>query len=416
MRRKSVFSSCFALAAPIVLAAAAAFLPTAIGDDWPQWRGPNRNGISSEKGWRDHWAPDGPPTLWKANVGAGFSSFAVAEGRVYTMGNADDKDTVFCFDVATGKQLWTHSYPADLGDKYFDGGTTGTPTVDDGRVFTLSRWGDLFCFDAATGKVIWSRNIQKEIGVPVPTWGFSGSPTVTGNLLLLAAGESGLALDKSTGKTVWQSAAKEAGYSTPLPVRHDGKWLVLVSSAQAYLGVELDTGKEQWRMRWLTEYGVNAADPVIDGDRVFISTGYGKGAALLKPSAGREPEVLWKNKTLRTQRNAAILVGGYLYGVDGDTTEKAALKCVDIATGEQKWSDPAVGSGALMAADGKLIALSDRGELLVAPASPAGFKPTARAQVFGGKCWTVPVLANGLIWCRNSRGDVVCANVRSTAQ
>src|SRR5204863_7722662 len=159
-----------------------------------------------------------------------------------------------------------------------------------------------------------------------------------------------------------------------------------------------------------------AADPIIDGDRVFISSGYGKGGALLKPNGGAEPAVLWKNKTLRSQRNAAVLVGGHLYGVDGDTNEKATLKCVDMATGEERWSETAVGSGALMAADGKLIVLGDRGELMVAPASPEGFKPTARAQVLGGKCWTVPVLANGLIWCRNSRGDVVCVDARAQTQ
>ncbi len=169
-------------------------------------------------------------------------------------------------------------------------------------------------------------------------------------------------------------------------------------------------------MRWLTQYGVNAADPIIAADRVFISTGYGKGGAFLKPSAGAEPTVLWKTRALRTQRNAAVLLGGNLFGVDGDADEKAALKCVDISTGEVKWSEPAVGSGSLMAADGKLIVLSDRGELMVVPATPEGFKPTARAQVLGGKCWTVPVLANGLIWCRNSRGDVVCVDVRVQSQ
>src|SRR5438876_3289468 len=392
----------------IALACFAVFHTIAWAEGWPHWRGPNNNGVSTEKLWRDRWLPDGPPILWKANVGTGFSSFAVARGRGYTMGNSENRDAVFCCDAVTGKEIWSHSYSADLGDKYFDGGTTGTPTVDGDRVFTFGRWGDVISLDAATGKVIWSRNVQKDAHVRVPTWGFSGSPMVFENLLMLTAGEAGMALDKETGKTVWQSANKEAGYSTPLPWQHDRKSLALVSSGQAYLAIEPQTGKEHWRIRWLTQYSVNAADPIIDGERVFISTGYGKGGALLKPDAGPEPTVLWKNKALRTQRNAAVLMGGHLFGVDGDTNEKAALKCVDIATGEVKWSEQAVGSGALMAADGKLIVLGDRGELMVAPASPEGFQPTARAQVLGGKCWTVPVLANGLIWCRNSRGDVVC--------
>jgi outer membrane protein assembly factor BamB len=390
--------------------------PAAWADDWPQWRGPNHNGISSEKQWRDHWPAAGPPILWKAKVGTGFSSFAVAGGRVWTMGNSDDRDTVFCFDSATGKEIWSHSYAADLGDKYFEGGTTGTPTVEGDRVFTLSRWGDVFCLDAATGKVIWSRNVQKETRVRVPTWGFSGSPMVFESLLLLAVGEAGMGLDKGAGTIIWQSANKDAGYSTPVPWQHDGKWFALVGSGLAYLAVEPQTGKEQWRFRWLTQYGVNAADPIIDGDQVFISSGYGKGGALLKPGTGPEPAVLWKNKTLRSQRNAAVLLHGHLFGVDGDTNEKAALKCLDISSGQEKWSEPSVGSGALMAADGKLIVLGDRGELMVAPASPEGFKPTARAQVLGGKCWTVPVLANGLILCRNSRGDVVCVDARVQTQ
>ncbi len=415
MRRKlPLFSSFACVPATALCGLLAALHPPAWADDWPQGRVPNHNAISTEKLWRDHWPPEGPPALWKARVGTGFSSFAVATGRVYTMGNSEDKDTVFCFDALTGKGIWTHSYSADLGDKYFDGGTTATPTVDGERVFALSRWGDLFCLDAATGQVIWARHIQKETRARVPTWGFSGSPTVFENLLLLNVGEAGLALDKGTGKTVWQSANKEAGYSTPLPWQSGGKWLALVSSSQAYLAIDPQTGREQWRLRWVTQYGVNAADPIIDNNRLFISTGYGKGGALFKPDVGPEPTVLWKNKALRTQRNAAVLLGGHLFGVDGDADTKAALKCVDVATGEERWSEPAVGSGALMAADGKLIVLSDRGELMVAPASPEGFKPTARAQVLGGKCWTVPVLANGLIWCRNSRGDVVCVDVRAS--
>ena len=387
-----------------------------IAEDWPQWRGPTRNGISVEKNWLDHWPKEGPRIAWKANVGLGFSSFVVAQGRVYTLGNSDNKDTVFCFDTVSGKEIWHHSYPADLGDKFFEGGTTSTPAIDGDKVFTLSRWGDLFCFEAATGKVIWSRNLQKEMGVRVPGWGFSGSPTIVENLLLLNVGEAGMALEKSSSKVIWQSANKDSGYSTPLPWQREGRSLLLLGSGQSYLAVDLKTGKEQWRIRWLTQYGVNAADPVIDHDRIFISSGYGKGAALLQPTNSAEPEVLWKNKTLRTQINSAVLLDGFLYGIDGDSTDKAALKCVELASCAEKWSAPATGFGALMVADGKLIVLGERGELMVAPASVKEFSPTARAQVLGGKCWTVPVLANGFVWCRNSRGDVGCVDLRVNAK
>jgi outer membrane protein assembly factor BamB len=366
--------------------------------------------VSAETGWLDTWPADGPPTAWKAKVGLGFSSLVIAQGRVFTLGHADQQDTVWCFDTAGGKVLWKHSYPADLGDKFFEGGTTGTPTIVGDHVFTLSRWGDVFCFEAATGKVLWSKNLQKEISVAVPTWGFAGAPLAHEKLLVLNVGDAGLALDQATGKIVWQSANKNAGYSTPLPIERGGQWLALFGDGDAYVAVNLRDGKEVWRIRWLTEYGVNASDPIVEGDRIFLSTGYGKGAALFKLGTGA-PEQMWKSKSLRTQLNPAVLFRGQLYGTDGDTADKAVLKCLDFETGQERWAYPGFGSGAVIIAEGKIIALSAAGELLVAPALPSGFKPTGRSQVLGGKCWTAPVLANGHIYCRSSRGDVVAVDV-----
>ncbi len=384
-------------------------------EDWGQWRGPARNGISPETKWSTQWPVEGPTILWKTNVGIGLSSMVAAADRVFTMGNSENADTVFAFHTVTGKLLWKHTYPADLGDKYFEGGTTGTPTVDGDQVYSLSRWGDVFCFEASTGKIIWNRNVQTETGARVPSWGFTGAPLVQGNMLLLSVGESGLALDKSTGKTLWQSSTKEAGYTTPVPWSQGGKSQVVFSSSQAYIGVEPTTGKELWRMKWVTQYGVNAADPIADGDRLFISSGYGKGAALIKPLAVGEPETIWKSKALRTQMNAAVLFEGHLYGADGDTTEKPLLKCVELTTGTEKWSDATSGARGLIVANNQLIVLGEKGELIIAPASSKGFKPSARAQVLGGKSWTAPVLSNGLLYCRNSRGDLVCADLRGVS-
>ncbi len=379
--------------------------------DWPCWRGPAHNGVSAESGWLDQWPAAGPAIAWKAQVGLGYSSFVIAGGRAFSAGHAEEKDTVFCFDAATGKVVWKHSYPSDVGDKFFDGGTTGTPTIDGERVFWLSRWGDTFCFNAADGKIIWSKNVQKEIQARIPDWGFGGAPLVQGDKLVLNVGDAGLALDKKTGAILWKSAPKSAGYSTPLPVKQGGESLVTFGSAQSYVAVNLKDGQEAWRIRWLTQYGVNASDPVIDGDRVFLSTGYGKGAGLFK-LGGPTPEEVWKSKALATQMNGAVLHQGNLYGVDGDTTGKASLKCIELATGVEKWKHAGFGSGGLLIADGKLIALSGTGELLIAPATPEGFKPSARAQVFGGRCWTAPVLADGRIYCRNSRGEVVVVDAR----
>lgn len=382
----------------------------ALADDWPRWRGPNLNGISSEKGWSSEWPAAGPKTLWKASVGTGFSSMSVAQGRVYTMGYGEEKDVVYCLDAKDGKILWQHEYESDLGDKYFEGGPTSTPTVDGKSVYALSRWGDVFCFEAATGKIQWSKNVQKETNARIPGWGFAGSPLVHGNLLLRNIGEAGMALEKATGKIAWSSANKDAGYSTPLPFKRGGTELALFSSGKSFAAVDIKTGKQAWSIPWVTQYGVNAADPIVKDDYVFVSSGYGKGAGLWKIGEG-EPKPVWQNKEMRNQMNPSVLVDGYLYGVDGDAGTKPSLKCVEFLTGTVKWTEPRVGSGSVAVADGKLIVLSDKGELMIADASPAGFKPTARAQVLGGKCWTVPVLANGQIYCRNVAGDLVCVDI-----
>ena len=202
---------CGVNAALLALALLAAWLtPTARADDWPHWRGPARNGISAETGWLAEWPKDGPPVVWKARVGTGFSSFAVAGGRVFTLGNAANTDTVWCLEAATGAVLWKHSYESDLGDKYFEGGPGSTPSVAGERVFTISRWGDVFAFAAATGKILWSKNVAKETGVRVPGWGFTGSPLVHEKLLVLNVGEAGLALDQDTGVIVWQALGLSA--------------------------------------------------------------------------------------------------------------------------------------------------------------------------------------------------------------
>lgn len=383
----------------------------AAADDWPRWRGPHLSGIAQEKGWLDHWPKEGPAIAWKASVGIGFSAVSVAQGRLYTMGHKDGQDTVYCLDAATGKQIWSHSYEAALGDLNFEGGPTGTPTIYDGAVYTLSRWGNLNCFDAAGGKVRWSRNIVKQDSVRLPGWGFAGSVLVHDKLILLNAGSAGMALEKDSGKVVWKSGDEEAGYSTPVPFQRDGEWLLMLSSGTAFKAVNLQTGKVLWEQRWITRYGVNAADPIVAGNQVFLSSGYNKGGALLEMSDTAAKEV-WRNKNMRNQLNSCVLIDGHLYGIDGDTTTAATLRCVELKTGDSRWSFEGVGCGALMAADAKLIVLSEAGELLVGPASPKGFTPTARARVLEGKCWTVPVLANGRIYCRNAAGEVVAVDVR----
>jgi outer membrane protein assembly factor BamB len=387
------------------------FSSSLYANDWPYWRGPDHNGISTEKNWLAQFPAEGPKQLWKNNVGTGFSSMSVSEDRVYTMGNAADTDTVFCFDAETGKQIWKHSYPCKLDAKYYEGGPSVTPTVDGKTVFTFSRKGDLFCLNAGNGKVIWTKNLAKELGAEIPTWGFAGSPLIEKNLLILNVGSGGTALDKSNGKVIWTSDKTVSGYSTAVPADFNGQHCVVFAGAQSVFAVAVADGKKIWEHPWKTQYDVNAADPIISEDKVFISSGYDHGCALLQIKDGKAT-VLWENKVLKNHVNSSVLLNGFLYGFDGNTGPKADFKCVEFASGTVKWSQPKLGAGALMAADGKLIVITDPGELIIAEATPDSFKPISRAQVLGGRNWITPVLSNGRIYCRNAKGDLVCLDVK----
>jgi len=378
---------------------------TSGGGDWPRWRGPDLNGISPEKGWQAQWPAEGPKQLWKASVGTGFSSFSVSDGRVYTMGNTTNTDWVFCLDAETGKVVWGHSYPCPLAANNFEGGPCATPTVADGRVYTFSRKGDLFCLDSAKGTVIWSKNLNRELGLEIPTWGCASSALVEGAMVVVNMGSAGVALDRKFGKVVWVSAKGPGAYATPVPFKIGSERYLAILSRQSLIAVQAADGHEVWSYPWKTEYDVNAADPIVDGDEVFISSGYNHGGAVLKLT-GQTPEKVWENKNMRNHFDSCVLWQGYLYGPDDN-----GLRCLAFDTGELKWTYGEFGKGSLMVADGKLVGLSEKGELIIAEPTPAEFKPIARAQVLQGKCWTTPLLSNGHIYCRNAVGDVVCLDV-----
>jgi outer membrane protein assembly factor BamB len=380
--------------------------------DWPCFHGPDHNNISRETNWLGPWPADGPRSLWKGSVGNGFSSVSVAGGRLYTMGVVAGQETVWCLDAATGSAVWKHSYPYVFKPQYYEGGSSVTPTVDGDAVYSLGQAGELICFEAATGKVRWTENVAKDLGLEVPYWGFGGSPLVLGNRLVLNAGSRGTALDKTTGKLIWTNGKGATGYSTAVPFSMAGESAVALFCLREVAGVEVQTGRVLWQYPWKTEYDANVADPVLADGKVFVSSSYKTGCALAQfdPSPVRE---LWRSKELESHINSAVLLDGFLYGVDGEAYKPASFKCLDWRTGAVKWSHKGLGLGALTAAEGKLIILSEKGELVIAAASPVGFKPLAQAQVLGGKCWTSPVLANGRLYCRNSKGDLVCLALRS---
>jgi outer membrane protein assembly factor BamB len=376
--------------------------------DWPNYRGPDHNGISKETNWSSDWGAAGPKVLWKKSIGIGFSTTAVADGRAYNMGNGDKKtDTVYCFDAQTGQELWKYSYPCPLLPNSYEGGTLSTPTVDGGKVYTLSKVGDLFCFDAAGGKILWQKQLNKQMGFELPTWHFSSSAFIAGDMLILNMGSAGLALNKNTGDVIWQNGKGKCGYATPVPFELDGQPCLAIMSEVTLFAVRQADGQQLWQYPWKTMYEINAADPVPVGRQMLITSGYKHGCALLEVSA-TEAKKLWENKVMSMQINCPIVRDGYAYGFDENI-----FKCLKLADGSQQWQDKGLGKGSLMAsADGRLIVMSEKGELVIARANPQEFDVVARAQILPkSKCWTSPVLANGRIYARNAAGDFVCVDV-----
>lgn len=393
----------------VLLACGVAFGFAAAGDrnaraaDWPQWRGPQRNGLSAETGLNLKWPAAGPRHLWNAQVGEGYSSVSVAGGRLYTMGNAGNQDTVWCLNAETGKQIWKRSYPSGSGDY---AGPRATPTVDGKLVYTFGREGQAFCLDSATGKVVWSRNLKQELRAEEPRWGFAGSPLIEGDLVIYNVGTAGAALRKANGQVVWKSAPATAGYASPLAYTVGRDRAVAIFSAQGLSGVNPRDGRRLWQYPWPTLYDVNAADPIFSGDTVFISSNYNHGCALLRVS-GNGATRLWENRNMRNHTNSCVLVGGAYYGND-----EGSLACIDAKTGAQRWKQRGMGRGGLIAAEGNLLMTTERGELVVVRANPAAYTELARAKVLGGDCWTHPVLANGRLYCRNHQGELVCLDLK----
>ncbi len=375
---------------------------TVAADDWPIYRGPAHNGISAETGW--FMPAAGLKVLWSANIGKSCSSITVVGNRAYTMGNKAGNDIVYCFDAASGKEIWKYSYPAKLEPKMYEGGPNATPTVDGKCVYTVSKRGKVLCLSAEAGEKLW----EVQLAAKMPTWGFAGSALPVGDTLIINAGGAGTALDKATGKVVWDSGTGPGGYSTPVPVERDGKTAVVLFSAKSVVAVNADDGKKLWQHEWKTSYDVNAADPVMvdGGKKVFVSSGYNHGCAMFDVS-GAEPKLLWANKSMRNKHTNSVVYKGAIYGFDETT-----LTCLDAADGQVKWTHKNLGRGSLMLADGKLIILSDKGTIVIADATAEGFKQLAAGQVLRGPCWTVPALANGKIYARTKTGMLSCSTFR----
>jgi len=376
------------------------------GSDWPAWRGPDRNGISPETGWN----PNRSKILWTRELGAGYSAVSTRNGKLYTMGRVSgaEKDQVYCLDAETGKELWSYAY--DSPSAAYEG-PRATPVCDGDTLYTFSRDGLLIAFEADTGAVRWKTDVLDRSGNQNIRWGLASSPVVEGNLILLNVGSAGVAVDKTDGKLVWKSRGM-ASYATPVVFDHQGRRLAAFFSGTGLQIAEVATGKTVSSFNWETRHDVHGADPLLIGDTFFISSGYGRGSALLDFSSGRLVE-RWQNDLLRAHFSSSVYIDGCIYGVDGQTKSRGHLRCISAADGVERWSER-IGFGSLMAADGKLIVLNEEGLLYFVEASADGYREISKTDTgLGRLCWTAPVLSNGIIYCRNDKGTLVAIDVRN---
>lgn len=378
---------------------------------WPRWSGPNSDFISRETGWSSKWPKQGLRVDWETNVGIGFSSVSVVDGRLLTMGHRDGRDYVYCLDAKSGKQHWSYDYKCELVDNLHEGGPGSTPTINKDRVFTLSREGHLFCFDVRTGDVHWTKRLQTELGVKMPDWGFTCSPLVLDKKLILEAGRTS-AFDTRTGEKLWQTKLYRPGYGSPRAFQRHKEMLVAVLNNDKLLVVNANDGTEVASFPWTTHFKTSSTTPIVHDDTIFLSTGYNQGCALLRWQ-GDELELVYENREMRNHMNNSVLWNGYLYGIDGNShnPRTCRLVCMNYETGKVAWKKRGFGCGSLMLANGKLVILSDRGTLVLAEASPREYRELGRTELFDERCWTVPVVVAGRVYCRNAAGDLVCVNL-----
>ncbi|HEV8189173.1 MAG TPA: PQQ-binding-like beta-propeller repeat protein [Pyrinomonadaceae bacterium] len=380
--------------------------------DWPQWRGPNRDGISKETGLLKQWPAEGPPLVWKASgAGGGYSSFSVANGKLYTMGLRGEREYVVAFDVATGKEAWStphgSAFRNDRGD-----GPRGTPTVDGDRVYALGGSGDLTALDARTGKIVWSKNVLKEFGGSNITWGISESPLVLGDKVLVNPGGPGasiVALNKANGALIWKSQSDKAGYSSAIPVEVNGTTQVVFFTAERAVGLDAKDGRLLWEYGKPANNVANVATPIARGNRVFISSDYDTGGGVVEIKADNKAQEVWFTKNMRNHHSSSVLIGDYLYGFSS-----AILTAIRFDTGEIAWRDRSVGKGSLVYADGNLYCFSENGVVGLVEATPTGYKEKGRFRIAQGNLptWTHPVVVGGRLYLRD-QDTIYAYDVRS---
>ncbi len=379
--------------------------------DWPQWRGPNRDGISSETGLLAAWPSGGPPVTWKTNgLGQGYSSLAIVNGRIYTQGQRGNQEFILAFDAKTGSKIWetptSRAYRNDRGD-----GPRGTPTIDGDRLYAMTGDGVLFCLEVATGKPVWSITVAKQYGGSVPNWGFSESPLIDGDRLIVMPGGRGaslVSLNKRDGSLQWKTGSDPAGYSSAIVVDVGGSRQVLALSADAAIAVLENNGELLWHYTKVSNRTANIATPVYSDGAVFVSTAYGTGCALLKLGPKTMSEVYF-NGDMKNHYSTSVLIDNYLYGYSD-----SILTAMQFNTGKVAWKNRSVGKGSVTYAEKHLYLLGEDGVIGLAEANSSAYKEISRFEVNKGSLptWSPLVISGGKLYYRD-QDNLTCFDIKA---
>ena len=380
---------------------------------WTDFRGPKRDGVYDEMDILTTWPAQGLPQLWKQPVGGGYASFVAAGGRAFTIEQRRSQEVVAAYDLETGRELWTNSWDADFRESMGGDGPRATPTWHESRVYALGALGELRCLDARTGKLLWNRNILSDAQTGNVQWGMSAAPLVVDDKVIVLPGgrpgKSVVAYNKDTGSVAWRALDDKQAYTSPVLVTLAGQRQILMVSAQRVAGLAPEDAKLLWDYPWVTSYDVNSSQPLVIGEnRVFISAGYGHGAALIEVTHSGDSfsaKLLWQNVNMKNKFNSSVYYQGHIYGLD-----EAILSCVDANTGERKWKGGRYGYGQLLLASGHLIVLTESGEVVLVKATPESHMEVSRFSALQGKTWNNPALANGRLLVRNTT-EMACFRI-----
>lgn len=377
--------------------------------DWTNWRGNNFEGKSATKGIQTDWSK-GLKKEWQVNFlcqdqsTASWSAPVIQGNRLIVPGRDEKNDLVFCLNSDTGELIWMGSYESNAGTSHGPG-SRATPFINEGRVYTYSRSGDLACWQLEDGKLLWRKNVR-DLGGVEPTWGLSTTPLVIDNKVIVQGGGKALvvAYDKVSGDLLWKSMEGDAGYAAAIPINIENETKLLIYHGNGLSCLEPSDGKVLWTAPWATDYGVNATTPIVYNDIVFHTSGYKMGCEALKVSK-KGYTLLWKNKAMEAQHSDPILIDGYIYGYSGESLRNVGqFKCIELSTGKEMWSTGEIGQGTTTFADGSLICLNLKGTLYLLKPDPSGFKKMGEIQSalseVKNPAWTVPVISNGKLYLR----------------